>query len=82
MLTIEIELKLQELTAMDYNHRNWSWFLDLNRTHVSPVLPRNQPRLVVVIKRLRVPGRVVPDKRKRGPAQPSGSHILEEVAPE
>ena len=40
VLIAEIELKLWELTVVDYDCRNWSWFLDPNRTPVPPVLSK------------------------------------------
>jgi len=47
VLTTEIELKLQKLTAVDYDYCNWSWLLDPNRTHVPPVLLKVRPQLRV-----------------------------------
>ena len=86
MLTAEIELKLQELTAVDYDRRNWSWLLDPNRTLVPSVLSREPASTkgspAVVIKRPRISGRVLSVKRKRAPAQHSRTLLPEEVAPE
>ena len=76
MLTTEIELKLQELITVDYDHCNWTWLLDPNRTHIPPVLLKALASAkcssTVVIERPRVPGGVVPVKRKKALAQPSG----------
>jgi len=86
VLTAEIELKLQELVAVDYDNRNWSWLLDPKRTTMPPVLPKApdsaKKPLAVVIERPRFSGRVVLVKRKRAPAQLSRSLLPEEVAPE
>ena len=60
MLTVKIELKLQELTTVDYDHHNWSWLLNPNMTHVPPVLPKAPVSVesppAVVIERSRVLG--------------------------
>ena len=39
-LSADIKVKLRKLAAINDNHRNWSWLLDLNRPPVYPVLPR------------------------------------------
>ena len=73
VLTAEIELKLQELTAVDYDCRNLSWLLDSNRTRApsSPEAPTSaKSPSDLVIERLRVPGRVVPVERKSAPHNP------------
>ena len=84
VLSAEIELKLHELTVVDYDHRYWSWLLDPNRTPMPLVLlkaPGSAKSLsAVVMEMIRVPGRVVLVKRKKAPAQPSGSLLPEEVA--
>jgi len=40
LLTVDTEAKLQKLMTIDRNYHNWSWLLDPNRPHVSPVLPK------------------------------------------
>ena len=36
----DIEAKLRKLTSIDYDHRNWSWLLDLKIPPVPLVVPR------------------------------------------
>ena len=40
LLIVDIEAKLQKLTAIDRDYYNWSWLLGPNRPHVSLVLPK------------------------------------------
>ena len=41
----DIEVKLQKLAAINYNHRNWSGLLDPNRSPVPPVSQEYRLRL-------------------------------------
>ena len=79
----DIEAKLK-LAAINYDHRNWSWLLDRNIPPLPPAIPRAstlaKSQLTVDLKRPRVPGRVILAKKKRAPAQPSQTQLLEEVA--
>ena len=38
--TTNVEVKLREMTTIDFNNHNWSWLLNPNRPHVLPVVPR------------------------------------------
>ena len=79
VLTAEIELKLQALTAVDYDCRNLSWLLDPNRT-CAPSSPEGtdlgQESIRRVIERPRVLGRVVPVERKSASHNPRDLSFL------
>ena len=36
LLSVNIVAKLKKLTTIDFNSRNWSWLLNLNRPPVPP----------------------------------------------
>jgi len=67
----DFEVKLQKLIAFNYDHYNWSWLLDPSRPPMPLVLLRvpaptkSQP--AVDPERPRVPGLVIPAKRKMAP---------------
>ena len=67
-LSIDIEAKLQRLTTVESDHRNWSWPLDPNMPPVPPVISRvpalSKSHPTVEFARSRCPGRVVSFKRE------------------